>query len=107
MSRGDNENPLDFSHTSEWQDEHAEAHAPVDRGNHPARRPSAYEKARAKQAENDYRFSNGEGNEPKTAFASEFARHARNKRPVIGKYKHTPEGPAIGGKHGKIWNGRD
>jgi hypothetical protein len=81
MSRGgDNENPLDFSHTSEWQNEHAEAHAPVDRGDHPARRPGAYEQARAQQAENDYRFSNGEGSEPEIAYASKFARHAKHSK---------------------------
>jgi hypothetical protein len=47
MSRGDNENPNDFSHTAEWQNEHAEAHSPVDRGSDPARRPGAYEQAAA------------------------------------------------------------
>ena len=53
MSRGDNDNPNDFSHTSEWQDEHAEAHAPVDRAGDTARRPGAYEKAAAYKANAD------------------------------------------------------
>lgn len=45
MSRGgDNENPLDFSWTSEWQNEHAESQTPPDRGPDPARRPARHAK---------------------------------------------------------------
>jgi hypothetical protein len=86
------------------------ADAPKDRGSNSARRPAgAYAQARAKQAENDYRFSNGEGSEPETAYASEFARHAKNKKPVEGKYPNNPEAGPIGGKHAikKSWNGKD
>jgi hypothetical protein len=83
------------------------AESPRDRGSDSARRPAgAYAQARTRQAENDYRFSNGEGSEPETANASEFARHAKDKKPVEGKYKRTPEGPANGGKHGKSWDGK-
>lgn len=56
MSRGDNEDPTDWSWTSEYKQEHAEAHAPEDRADDPSRRwkspldwagrpTSAYERA--------------------------------------------------------------
>jgi hypothetical protein len=38
---------------------------------------------------------------------STTARHAKPGEPVYGDYPATPTGPAIGGKHGKPWNGRD
>lgn len=81
--------------------------SPRDRGSDSARRPGAYEQARAQQSENDYRFSNGEGSEPRTAKASMYARHAKRGSTVYGDYQATPEGPANGGKHGKSWNGKD
>jgi len=75
MSRGgDNKNPLDFSWTSEWQNEHAASHTPPDRGSDPARRPP---------------------------------RHKKPGGVMHGEYPETPTGPALGGKHGKSWNGRD
>jgi hypothetical protein len=36
-----------------------------------------------------------------------MARHAKTGNPVYGEYPATPTGPAMGGKHGKSWNGKD
>ena len=85
MSRGgDNDNPLDFSHTSEWQDEHAEAHAPADRGDHPARRPAmgAYEKAAAYAAQADPEDLRQDRADEAAGYAgldspTQYARHAK------------------------------
>jgi hypothetical protein len=128
MSRGDNENPLDFSHTSEWQDEHAEAHAPIDRGNHPDRRPGAYEEAQKymmQMDESDIRedIADREAGYAGMAEATKYARHAKSERTTLGgkfdepvsmplkpeetEYRKYPPGTAMGGKHGKSWNGRD
>jgi hypothetical protein len=136
MSRGgDNDNPLDFSHTSEWQDEHAEAHAPVDRGNDPARRPGAYEQARRFMEQmdpNDVREDEAdrEAGYAGLADATSYARHAKSERVTRGgkydepinmplkpedghTYNFEKYGPLIedpspsAGKHGKPWNGRD
>jgi hypothetical protein len=129
MSRGgDNDNPLDFSHTSEWQDEHAEAHAPEDRGDHPARRPGAYEQARdymMQMDESDIRedIADREAGYAGMAEATKYARHAKSERTTLGgkfdepvsmplkpeetEYRKYPPGTAMGGKHGKSWNGKD
>ena len=34
------------------------------------------------------------------------ARHAKPGEPVYGDYPATPTGPAMGGKHGKSWDGK-
>jgi hypothetical protein len=129
MSRGgDNDNPLDFSHTSEWQNEHAASQTPPDRGSDPARVSGAYEQAReyAEQMnESDIRkdLEDKEAGYASMADATTYARHTKSERttrdgkfdekvtmsfkPEEGKYPNTPEGPALGGKHGKSWNGRD
>lgn len=128
MSRGDNDNPNDFSHTSEWQDEHAASQTPPDRGSDPDRRPGAYEQARRFMMQmdpNDVRedMADREAGYAGLAEATSYARHAKSERtnrggkydetvnmplkPVEGKYPNTPEGPAMGGKHGKSWNGKD
>jgi hypothetical protein len=125
---GDNENPLDFSWTSEWQNEHAASQTPPDRGNHPDRRPGAYDQARSymmQMDEDDIRedISDREAGYAGMAEATKYARHAKSERttlggkfdepvtmplkPEEGKYPNTPEGPAMGGKRGKSWNGRD
>jgi len=128
MSRGDNDNPNDFSYTSEWQDEHAEAHAPEDRGNHPARRPGAYEQARRfieQMDPNDVREDEAdrEAGYAGLADATSYARHAKSERvtrggkydepvnmplkPIEGKNRYYPEFSAMGGKHGKPYRGED
>jgi hypothetical protein len=131
MSRGgDNENPLDFSHTSEWQDEHAEAHSPQDRGSDPARRPGAYEQARnfmMQMDETDIRndIEDREAGYAGLAEATSYARHAKSERTTRGgkydepvnmplkpeetRWREYPPGHAIGGKHAtkKSWNGKD
>lgn len=129
MSRnGDNENPLDFSWTSEWQNEHAASQTPPDRGGNPDRIPGAYDKAREfmmQMDESDIRhdIADREAGYAGMAEATSYARHAKSERttrggdfdesvdmplkPVEGKYPNTPEGPANGGKYGKSWNGRD
>lgn len=129
MSRGgDNENPLDFSWTSEWQNEHAASQTPPDRGNHPDRTPGAYDKAREfmmQMDEDDVRhdIADREAGYAGMAEATNYARHAKSERTTRGgdfdepvtmrlkpeetQYRKYPPGPANGGKHGKSWNGRD
>ena len=128
MSRGDNENPNDFSHTSEWQNEHAESVTPIDRGNDPARRPGAYEQARRFMTQmdpNDVREDEAdrEAGYAGLADATSYARHAKSERsnrggrydesvnmpfkPVEGKNSYYPEFSAMGGKHGKSYKGED
>lgn len=129
MSRGgDNENPLDFSHTSEWQNEHAESVTPPDRGNHPARRPGAYEQANRfmmQMDENDIRedIADREAGYAGLAEATSYARHAKSERttrsgkydepvnmplkPEEGTNRYYPEFSTMGGKHGKSYKGED
>lgn len=130
MSRGgDNDNPLDFSHTSEWQEEHAEAQTPPDRGSDPSRIPGAYEQAQKWKnmgpsasgrepnpfdLDNEYEYA-GAGD------ATYWAKHAKTGRhstaPLApnedGPYDEEKYGPLIedprgpAGKHGKPPKGRD
>jgi hypothetical protein len=128
MSRGDNDNPNDFSHTSEWQNEHAESVTPPDRGSDPSRIPGAYEQAHrfmAQMDESDIREDNAdrEAGYAGLADATSYARHAKSERtarggkydepvnmpykPVEGKNRYYPEFSAMGGKHGKSYKGED
>ena len=104
------------------------ADAPKDRGSDPSRRSGAYERAREFMMQmdpNDVRedMADREAGYSGLAEATSYARHAKSERttrggkydepvkssykPVEGKYSKTPEGPAMGGKHGKPWNGKD
>jgi hypothetical protein len=128
MSRGDNDNPNDFSHTSEWQDEHAESLTPPDRGSDPGRRPNAYEQASSymmQMDESDIRedIADREAGYAGLAEATSYARHAKSERttlggkfdepvnmplkPIEGKNRYYPEFSAMGGKHGKSYKGED
>jgi hypothetical protein len=85
MSRGEGENPLDFSWTSESQEAGAEGHTPADRANHPARVPQwktpldktgrptgAYERAEmgARQAESQDKIGLGQAHRENNAALS-------------------------------------
>ena len=128
MSRSDNDNPNDFSYTSEWQDEHAESVTPPDRGSNPDRRPGAYEQARRfmmQMDESDIRedMADREAGYAGLAEATSYARHAKSERttrggkydepvnmpfkPVESKNSYYPEFSAMGGKHGKSYKGED
>lgn len=104
--------------TSETMEEHALAHAPKDRGRDPRRKAGSYEQASSQKSYEDYAYQK-EMNASGLAGpydASYYAKHARREsnnpnspvlKPVEGKYRKYPEGPALGGKHGKSWNGKD
>ena len=62
MSRGgDNDNPLDFSHTSEWQNEHAESNNP---GNNRPPKPTKKARTRGKHEDKNKRVVEGNINKP-------------------------------------------